>query len=85
MERFPKAKVDYLFLFPPLTVLHVGHTIYLRTPINTPIRPFAPQDALYMVRKPFILFYIINYHEVITFLLCITLSHRNTCKFYNSY
>ena len=73
------------FFFPSLSVLHVGHTIYPRTPNDTPRRPLAPQDALYMVRKSFILFYVINYHEFITFLLCIKVSHRRTYKFYNSY
>ena len=54
-------------------------------PLAHPTRPLTPQDALYMIRNSFILFYMINYHEVITFLLCVTVSHRRTYKFYNSY
>ena len=84
-KDFRKQKRIIFFFFPPLAVLHIGHTIYSRTPIDTARRPLTPQDALCMVRKSFILFYMINYHEFITFLLCIIVSHRRTYKFYNLY
>ena len=67
-KDFQRRKLIYSFFFPPLAVLQVGHTIYPRTPIETPRHPFTPQDAFYMVRKSFILFYMISYHEFITFL-----------------
>ena len=84
-KDFQKRKLIIFFFFPPLAVLHVRHIIYPRTPMDTPRRIFTPQDALYMVRKSFILFYMINYHDVITFLVCITVFHTRTYKFYNSY
>ena len=78
-KDFQKRKL--IIFFPPLTLLHVCHTIYPRTPID--IRhSLTSQDALYMVRKSFNLFYMINYHEIITLLVCITVSHRRTYKFY---
>ena len=79
-EDFQKRKLIIFFFFLPLAVLYVSHTIYPRTPIDTPRRPLTPQDAIYMVRKPFILFCMINYHEVITFLVYITVFHRRTYK-----
>ena len=78
-------RLKLIFLFLPLAVFHVGHTIYPKTPIDNSRCPFTPQDALYMVRKSFILFYMINWHKVITFLLCITVFHRRAYKFHNSY
>ena len=54
-KDFYKLKLIIFFFFPPLAVLHVGHTIYPRTPIDTPRCPFTPQDALNIVRKSFIL------------------------------
>ena len=59
-KDFQKQKLIIFFFFPLLAVLHVGHTIYPRTPIDTPRHPFTSQDTLYMVRKSFILFYMIN-------------------------
>ena len=50
-----------------------------------PGRSLTPQDAQYMARKSFILFYMINYHEVIPFLVYLTVSHSKRCKFYSSY
>ena len=41
----------------------------------------SPQDARYIVRKSFILLYVINYHEVITFLVYVTVpteEHTNS-------
>ena len=73
------------FFFPPLAVLHVSHIISPRTHTETPRCPLTPMDALYMVRKSFILFYMANYHQVILFLVCIKVSHRRTCKFYYLY
>ena len=84
-KDFQRRKLIIFFFFPPLTVLQVGHTVYLRTPIDTSRCPLTPQDALCIVKKSFILFYLINYHEVRTFVVCITVSHRRTYKFYNSY
>ena len=50
-KDFQKRKL--IIFFPPLAVLHVVHTNYPRTPIDNPKCPFAPWDALYMVRKSF--------------------------------
>ena len=47
LKDFQKRKLIIFFLFPPLAVLYVGHTIYPRTPIDTQRRHFTPQDALY--------------------------------------
>ena len=66
-------------------VSHVGHTIYPWTPTDSQGCPMNPQGTLHMVRKSFILFYMINYHEVIPFLVYISVSHSRRCKFYNSY
>ena len=63
---------------PQLAVSRVSHSIFSRTPIDTLGR------RIY-VRKAFILFYMINYHEVIPFMVYITVSHSRGCKFYNSY
>ena len=77
-KDFQKRKL--IIFFPPLAVLHVRHTtcIYPRTPIDTPRRPLTPKGALCMVTKSYILFYMTNYHFIITFLVCITVSHRRT-------
>ena len=79
-RKISKSEHRFSF-FPPLVVLYVCHTIYPRTPIDTSRRPLTPQDAFFKV----IVFYMINYQEVITFLVCIKVSHRRTYKFYNSY
>ena len=67
-KDFQKRKSIIFFFFPPLAVLHVSHTFYPMTPIDTPRCLSTPQDALYMVRKSFILFYMINYQESYNFL-----------------
>ena len=83
LKDFQKRKLFNFYFFPPLAVSHVGRTYYPKTPIDTPGSPLTPQDGLYMVRKSFNLFYMINYHEVIPFLVYITVSNSRRCKFYN--
>ena len=68
-----------------MVVPRVGLTFYPKTPIDFPGHPFTPQETLYIVRKSFILFSMINYHDVISFLVYITFSCSRRCKFYNSY
>ena len=79
-ENFQKRKLIIFFFFPPLVVL----SIILFTP-GHPKMPFNTKDALNTVRKSFILVYMTNYYEVITFLICIVVYHRRTCKFYCSH
>ena len=58
-----------------MVVSHVVGTIYPRTATDIPRCPLTPKDTLYMVRKSFILFYKINYHEVIPSLVYVTVEH----------
>ena len=79
------SKSESCFYFPPMAVPHVRINFYPKTPIDTLGRPLTPEDTLCIVKKSFILFFMIYYHEVIPFLVYITVSHSRRCTFYNSY